>query len=1154
MTGRDNLPHFEDHHRTTPEWTLSDEFKIEFLPGTTPASFRPRPPRRLSTEEDRELRKQLYWLLKHGFIEPSTPPYAAPVFFVPKGTDGLRLRMVTDFRQVNAVTVRDHCPSPSMLEQLDFLAGKRWHTSIGLVGAYHHLPIRREGRHKAAILTQHGTYQYTVLPFGLTNACAAFNRLTQSLLGPLTPYSEFCRAFVDDIGVATDGTFEQHLECVERVLEVLKGANLYVNRDKTIIGRDSVPHLGHVVSRHGLHVHPDRVKAMQEWPEPQSFADVRTFVGHATYMSRFIPGFSALVRPLNAARSGNPGKGGKQPSFQDKWGDEQRAAFRNLRSAVTADRALRAPRYEEPFFVQYDASKVAVGSALLQKHQVDGKDMLLPVAYASRVLTKAETSWPIYDLEHAALIHATKAFRPYIRHQKWTAIGDHQPLSHLLTQKELGLRQLRHLDLLAENHFDLVYWPGEKMLFADPLSRPPGVAIPYDEIQPNFSRSPCNECKAHPCGHDTSGTIRRAREQTVQTAELHVGLTGVQLSTAAALDPASVVAAYSDDPHTRAVQAAFRDERPSHFKRRYRQDQQGQLWLRPMEGVSDIIEERLLLPGTAGKKGPSVALHPMLRLAMEACHDAKVSGHSGVHVTYHRLRQRFFARGMWRLTKQYIADCRTCKLNRRAAHPAYGLSNPLEPPGLIPGADLSTDFTFALPLSKCPTTGHQYDGIQVYVCRLSSRVRLLPCNESITAEGAATLYMTQVLPFFGVMRSLVSDRDPRFTARCFQEILAALQVKTRMSTPHHAATDGQSEQKIRWLKDTLRMFCADSQTGWVALLPYLELMMNNTATAGREGLSPMEIWQGFPLLLPADLLTPEPTARKGAIAQDRLKDQAVAARAAQDAIVVAQDISAFRTNKSRVSLNLTVGQWVLVHKAHITPPSERQQDESRYKLRPMWVGPFRVTERVGTNAVRLDIPRATFPRSHPVFNVAGVEPYTFAQDEQPPDEVEPTTDATGQTAWVVEKILRHRIQKTPAKWTRKWLVRWQGFNNSRETWEPIESFVTGTTTNSELDAFELERVGSPALARPSPIQPSYFPLSGAQSRSVPFTASDGWRVSATLGARDTVAAFIARHGIAIRQFENYNFEAFAAPFKPAARLDPKRAYRLEPPVQNSPSG
>jgi hypothetical protein len=144
-----------------------------------------------------------------------------------------------------------------------------------------------------------------------------------------------------------------------------------------------------------------------------------------------------------------------------------------------------------------------------------------------------------------------------------------------------------------------------------------------------------------------------------------------------------------------------------------------------------------------------------------------------------------------------VASCPTCRENRSLAHPPYGMV-PLEIPNLL-GADLSKDFTFCLPRSMCPTSQRTYTGVQVYVDRLSKRVLLLPCSSDIIAEGAADLYLQRGLPIFGMMRSLVSDRDPRFTSALWKQLCQVLRIKLKMSTLRHPQTDGQSEEAIRYL-------------------------------------------------------------------------------------------------------------------------------------------------------------------------------------------------------------------------------------------------------------------------------------------------------------------------------------------------------------------
>ena len=274
---------------------------------------------------------------------------------------------------------------------------------------------------------------------------------------------------------------------------------LYANMSKSQFGVDEVEHLGHRVSAAGIMPAANRLQAMTSWPTPTTHAELRTFIGHVTYLARFIRDFATIVKPLNSIRNGSPGSGGHQPVSTSLWSTACQQAFDRLRTAVTTAPVLRPPDFDQPFFVQYDASKVAIAAALLQR----SSGLLLPVAYTSRALTPPETRWPIYDLEFNALVHATRSFRPYLLHpaHRWVALGDHKPLTHFTTQAILGLRQLRQLDHLAMYDFEFRYLSGSKLTYAGPLSRPPGVTIDYHRVQPTFAESDCTECAAQPCGH-----------------------------------------------------------------------------------------------------------------------------------------------------------------------------------------------------------------------------------------------------------------------------------------------------------------------------------------------------------------------------------------------------------------------------------------------------------------------------------------------------------------------------------------------------------------------------------------------------------------------------------------------------------------------------
>jgi hypothetical protein len=446
-TQKDNLPHFADHPRVGALDGLA--LRINTEPDGL-KRLRPRPPKRLSLGEGQELRRQLVSLLSRGFIRPSASPFAAPCFFVPKV--GGAVRMVIDYRSLNQITIPDRVPPPMGQEQIDFLAGSRWISSIDLTAAYHHIPIAETDRHKTAFISECGQFEWTVCAFGLVGSPGIWNRLMLRLFGPFTQFASFARAFVDDLSVRSNGSFADHLSKVEAVLKELAANGLFANLSKCVIAATALRHLGQIVGRMGVQIDASRVAAFVDMPQPQTHAELRRFLGLATYLSRHIPRFSDICRPLNSIRNKRSDPSGRHTKLSDLWGETHQRAFAALRSAIASSPVLRAPDFAHPFYLQADSSKTSFGCALLQHHG----DMLLPIAFVSRPLADAEVRWPIFDLEFGAFVFGTKAFRSYLLHSQcqWVVLSDHAPLTHWSTHgSSLTLRQIRQLDHLSQFDF-----------------------------------------------------------------------------------------------------------------------------------------------------------------------------------------------------------------------------------------------------------------------------------------------------------------------------------------------------------------------------------------------------------------------------------------------------------------------------------------------------------------------------------------------------------------------------------------------------------------------------------------------------------------------------------------------------------------------------
>jgi hypothetical protein len=190
------------------------EFAIELLPGTAPISKRAY---RVSGPELVELKKQIDELSEKGYIRPSTSPWAAPVLFVEK-KDGTR-RMCIDYRALNEVTIKNKYPLPRIEDLFDQLRGASVFSKIDLRSGYHQLRIRPSDILKTTFITKYGSYEFTVMSFGLTNAPAFFMNLMSSVF--MDYLYKFVVVFIDDILIYSQSE-EEHVNHLRMVLQRLR--------------------------------------------------------------------------------------------------------------------------------------------------------------------------------------------------------------------------------------------------------------------------------------------------------------------------------------------------------------------------------------------------------------------------------------------------------------------------------------------------------------------------------------------------------------------------------------------------------------------------------------------------------------------------------------------------------------------------------------------------------------------------------------------------------------------------------------------------------------------------------------------------------------------------------------------------------------------
>ncbi|GJR22710.1 putative reverse transcriptase domain-containing protein [Tanacetum coccineum] len=236
------------------------EFQINLIPGATPVACAPY---RLARLEMQELSNQLQELSDRGFIRPSTSPWGAPVLFVKK-KDG-SFRMCIDYRELNKLTIKNRYPLPRIDDLFDQLQGSSVYSKIDLRSGYHQLRVRDENIPKNAFRTRYEHYDFQVMPFGLTSACAVFIDLMNRVCKPYL--DKFVIVFIDDILIYSHNE-EEHVNHLRIILELLKKEKLYAKFSKCDFWIRIVQFLGHLIDSQGLHVDPAKIEAVKNWASP----------------------------------------------------------------------------------------------------------------------------------------------------------------------------------------------------------------------------------------------------------------------------------------------------------------------------------------------------------------------------------------------------------------------------------------------------------------------------------------------------------------------------------------------------------------------------------------------------------------------------------------------------------------------------------------------------------------------------------------------------------------------------------------------------------------------------------------------------------------------------------------------------------------------
>lgn len=459
----------------------------------------------------------------------------------------------------------------------------------------------------------------------------------------------------------------------------------------------------------------------------------------------------------------------------------------------------------------------------------------------------------------------------------------------------------------------------------------------------------------------------------------------------------------------------------------------------------------------------------------KAFHSSALGGHSGAPVTYKRIKQLFFWQGMKKEVKAWVQSCQICQQAKPERIKYPGLLKPLPVP-FRPWQHIAMDFVEGLPQSG------KYNCLMIVIDRFSRYGHFIPLAHPYTAAKVAKLFVDNVFKLHSLPESIVSDRDPVFTSKFWQEFFRAVGTELKMSTAYHPATDGSSERLNQCVETYLRCFvhsCPKKWSDWISMTEY----WYNTSPHSTLKKSPFVV-----------LYSHEPRhwgiEPSGECSVSNLESWLAERRVMHDLLrqhlLRAQQFMKKYADKNRSFREFSVGDMVFLKLQPYIHSSIAPR--ANHKLLFKYYGPFQVLARISEVAYRINLPQRS--TVHPVFHVSllrkALAPGMTASEVLPID-----TDVLA----IPSKILGTRWRKKSNKTIEQVLVEWSPGTAASATWEdrqhlqdrfpaapawgqagsqegrdvrePYEASKQATTSEHSSDETEEEAGTSDAAIRPS---------------------------------------------------------------------------------------
>lgn len=861
--------------------------------------------RRIPIAKEKEVEGLLEDMRRNKIIEPSKSPWCSPVVLVKK-KDG-STRFCVDYRRLNDVTKKDSYPLPRIDDTLDTLSGMKWFSTLDLKSGYWQVEIHPKDKEKTAFSTGKGLWQFNVMPFGLCNAPATFERLMECVLAGLV--GEACLVYLDDV-IIVGRDFEDHLRNLEKVFAKIEGAKLKLNPKKCRLFRSKVNYLGHIISSDGIQTDPEKLEAVQKWPTPKDKTEVRAFLGLCSYYRRFVKGFAEIAKPLHRLT---------EDKRQFSWDGTCEDSFQKLKKHLCETPILGYPQTEGQFIVDTDASNTAIGGVLSQKQG----EREVVIAYFSKSLSKPERNYCVTRRELLAVVKTLQHFNKYLIGRQFLLRTDHAALKWLLQFKNPEGQVARWIEQLQEYDFKTEHRSGKTHGNADALSR-----RPCSEDCKHCVKQECNEVtlkltRTNPLSLWENDAMREAQEKDDDLRHI---ITWKKRG--------DVKPIWSEVAPTGAVTKAYWAQWDSLIL------QNGILYRKWEKTNGREFHLQIIVPRT---RVPDV---------LREIHDGVSGGHLGVKRTLTKVRERFY----WLHCRDDVQDwCRKCTTCAAVKGPQTRSRGNLRLYNVgAPWERIAVDVAGPFPVTD---SGNKYFMVVMDYFTKWPEVFAIPNQEATTV---ASKLVEEVICRFGVPLEIHSDQGRNFESQVFQEVCRILGMHKTRTTAYHPQSDGMVERFNQTLERHLAKLVDDKQKDWDKYIP-LFLLSYRTAEHESIKATPAYVNFGRELRIPVDLLTggsPEgPKTVQDYVCDLREKMRYIHALVRENGLQSSENMKTRYDRKSNTS-GFEEGSLVWLHN-----PTRRKGKSP--KLQNNWDGPYKVVTRLNDVTYRIQKqPRGTFKVVH----------------------------------------------------------------------------------------------------------------------------------------------------------------------------------------------